>query len=540
MHIGLVVIGKVFYAEGYETFSQDSDEHLGLGYLAAVLKKNGFNVAIVHMDTDNEIREYIKEKKPNIIGFSPTCFTMKKIMHLSKIIKEENKNIFVLYGGHMATFSADRVLDVCENVDFLLRGEGEYILLDMCKKLCSGESMEGVEGISYKKNKRNIHNKEKNLICNLDALPFPDRGQYEKSKSYSFLRICGSRGCFGNCGFCSSYIGRNQKPLWRGRSINNIVDEMEYLWKKYGIRTFDFVDSSFEDPPVEGKKRLWELAWELKKRGLKFFFSCNFRAEGWGDEDCLLIDMLEEVGLERVFIGIESGNDMTLRFFNKRASVQDNINVIKLFKDRKRINMTFGFIMFHPYASLEEISENANFLYETGICHDIRNYLTKLEVYPATAIKEKMQVDNLIQDKDDFSEVYEYGFINSEVGKFGRRVHELLQVNEIFEYINVDMRFYSLLSRIFRHEEEMENKLRRQVHEARNFLLDCRKDIAEFNYRLFVQLIEEYYGTGEINIKWAKFEIKKKLRENILMMRNTQVKFLHNFYLNTNLREWIN
>ena len=524
MEIGLFSVSGAFYIQEKKTASNDSMEHLGLASIAAVLRQRGFSTTIKNILDDSEVIRYITSSKPFLVGFTTTCATIQVILKLVKKCREINPNIYIVCGGHLATFAPDRLLDACSEIDFLIRGEGEFAFAELCELIRDCKSYEQCENLSFRKNNKNIHNPNRDLIQNLDILPYPVREKKRNVASSISYRISGSRGCFGNCSFCSGFVGRGQKPIWRGRSISNIVDEIEYLVTNYGANTFEFVDASFEDPPNRKRERLLEFAREIEKRKLRIYFNCNFRADNWKLEDQEVIEALERVGLERVFVGIEAGTSSDLRLFQKRASVADNFNVLELFNNRKLINVTFGYIMFHPYATFESLEASAHFLYRTGISYDIRNYLTRLEVYPGTKMHEMMKEDGLVVEKSDFSEFYDYNFLHADVENFCNSMHWLLQVKEIFEYIDCDMRVSSYLSRLYR-DKLYENKDNySDVDLLYQEFLETRSSMVKYNYNFFMGLLSEYRKKGYVDINLNAERMRIFLKKTIKELRMKQLK----------------
>lgn len=150
-------------------------------------------------------------------------------------------------------------------------------------------------------------------------------------------------------------------------SPKSVVDEIEMLVKKYDFHTYDFVDSTFEDPGRKGKIRIETIAREIINRKLDIFYNCCFRAENWSEKDNDLLKLLVDSGLEKVNIGFESGNERGLKILNKRATIEDNWRTIETLRNFPFIYITFGFIMLHPYSTLQDIHDNAKFLHDTGI-----------------------------------------------------------------------------------------------------------------------------------------------------------------------------
>lgn len=524
MEVGLFSVGSAFYIEDKETASNDSMEHLGLEYIAAVLQQKGFSVTITNILNEEQVIQYLTSFKPSIIGFTTTCATIKSVLYLTLLCRKIAPDIVIVCGGHLATFAPERLLAAGSEIDILVRGEGELAFAELCELLRDNKSYENCLNLSFRKDNSIVNNSNRGLIENLDMLPYPVR-EVKKNNSMSIsYRISGSRGCYGNCSFCSAFVGRGQRPIWRGRSIANIVDEIEYLIKTYNADTFDFVDASFEDPPDKKRQRLLEFANEIKKRKLNIQFNCNFRADNWSEEDIEVIEALEQVGLERVFIGIESGVSTDLKLFRKKASCLDNLNTIQLFKNRRLANLTFGYIMFHPYATFESLKKSADFLYTTGISHDIRNYFTRLEVYPGTDIYRRLLNDGLIHEKNDFSEFYDYHFMDSDVEGFCNSLHQLLGVDKIFEYIDCDMRVFSYLSRLYR-RRTTENALDySDVDKLYQELLEVRHSMVEYNYHFFIRLMSQYKENGYVDIAMYAKELEQFIHTKISDLRIKQFK----------------
>lgn len=532
MEIGLISTGGAFIVHDKDTANPDSIEHLGLAYLAAALRQDGFLVSIINVESDEELTLYIHQQHPQLVGFVTTSATMYRVMELARTVKRIAPEIQISFGGHMATFCPDRLLQACPEVDFLVRGEGEHILLELCHAIASGANsgmdtrLASIMGISYRLGNHVFHNPPRPLIADLDTLPNPARDYLTKYSRLPFARISTSRGCYGHCSFCSSFVGRDLSPVWRGRSVPHIVDELEQLARNYKIQTFDIVDASFEDPPATGKKRLMEFADEVLQRNLNLYFNCNFRAESWTQEDLPLLERLEQAGLEKIFIGIESGVEKNLRLFGKRAKVEHNIRSIQLFSGRKTLNVTFGYIMFHPYNDFEELVESADFLHQTGISYDFRNYVTKLEVYPETRMYARMKQDGLVEEKDDFSECYSYSFRNPEVQEFALQMHGLLQSQEIFAYIDFDMRVYSFLSRVYRFAEELTTDELNGVDDFYDALVSFRRELSDFNYRFFIERLRMYQETGSIREQDAVVELGAFLNHGMIEMRSRQLRLM--------------
>lgn len=471
-----------------------SAEHVGLGMIAAYLREKGHQVSILEVKNAKVKKNYenLLPGDYDLVGFTTTCITLADVLTVAKNLKDCCEEVKIVLGGHMATFSGREILEQYPQIDYIISGEGEITFDELVTCLEQDGDLSKVKGIYYRRENEVIRNEDRELIPDLDALPFPARDQFLSNvKNTQYIRISTSRGCYGGCAFCSNFVGRKQKgPWWRGRSPKNVVDEIEQLVQKYEFHTFDFVDSSFEDPGEEGKKRIGEIANEIINRKLNIYYNCCFRAENWKDEDKPLLDLLIQSGLEKVNIGFESGNDRGLKILNKRARMADNWKVIEVLRDFADIYITFGFIMLHPYSTMEDLADNAKFLYKTGIGQVIRHYFWQLEVYPGTLMEEKLIKDELLLKEYDVTDgMYKYKFIDSRVTVFPDIFKSILELDSVWDFEIFDIIIHTFITRLRR--EYKNTEIFEKVEKFRHFVNEERKAMAEFNFKFFMRLHRE-------------------------------------------------
>ncbi|ODS32438.1 MAG: hypothetical protein SCARUB_02426 [Candidatus Scalindua rubra] len=169
-----------------------------------------------------------------------------------------------------------------------------------------------------------IKNKPRKPVSNLDELPFPYRNDFNLSKKKGIATyILASRGCYGKCTFC--YLDRfyGDESYWRGRSPENIIDEICHISKIYGERFFYFADANFFGPGGKGKERACELARLIMDKGLDITFGIECRVN---DVEEVSISKLVRAGLEKYFwvlkvevriLWINSGNLQRLRIIKR-------------------------------------------------------------------------------------------------------------------------------------------------------------------------------------------------------------------------------
>lgn len=206
---------------------------------------------------------------------------------------------------------------------------------------------------------RIIRTKPRDLIKDLDSIPFPDRRFSALSAKKGITTyIIGSRGCYNNCSFCYLNPFYGKDSCWRGRSPFNIFMEIDHLRIHEGNSSFYFADANFFGPGKIGKERLISLANLLIGLKPQISFGIECRAN---DVEEKLISLLARAGLKSIFLGIESGNQASLDLFRKNATVEVNRQAIETVR-KVGLKLNIGFIMFGKDSSLDGIRRNFNFL----------------------------------------------------------------------------------------------------------------------------------------------------------------------------------
>ncbi len=340
------------------------EESLSIGYLASVLKAAGYRVRIVDgwlqgLTQSQIIFKILKEGSPKCVCCSSYLFNLKQASKIVLEIKRINDKIPIICGGYGPTFYDKLFLK--SGFDIAVRGEAEHIITSLIVNL-KKQNLSDIPNISYMKGGELIRNGVSKAIENLDCLPFPDRASLQYSmKRKNPINICSSRGCNGNCVYCSvsafSKISSNLN--WRGRSIENIVNEISILYKLFNIENFKFVDDSFIEPP---RDEIWveKFADQLNERNLKIRFRTQLRADRINNK---IIKKLKKAGLFATSIGIENGSPTALKRMNKSANIKDNIRALRCLYDNQ-IYVQMGMILFDNKTTIGELAENYNFLKE--------------------------------------------------------------------------------------------------------------------------------------------------------------------------------
>ncbi len=323
---------------------------LGLGYLSAMLTKNGHYVSCLDLQVeDNKVLED-KIKDNDIIGISALTPNIEQAISIAKIAKRYDK-LVILGGPHPSVFPEESLSSGF--VDIVCRGEAENTIVEVVE---GKESIENIKGISYVKNNKIFHNPDREYITNLDLIPFPKRKLFpiEKYKLYlhkgkKVMTMLTSRGCPNNCNFC--YKGISGR-IYRMRSVDNMLQEWEEILN-LGADEIGIVDDSF----TVNKKRVIEFCDRLIKEKMVIYWEGSSRVDTIDKE---MLAKMKQAGYWRIAFGIESGSDRILELVDKKITKE---KVKQAVKWAKEVGMKVtGFFMIGNYGENEQtMNETINF-----------------------------------------------------------------------------------------------------------------------------------------------------------------------------------
>ncbi len=194
----------------------------------------------------DHIAHLVRNEKPFIVGIS-TLFTayQDQAVTTAERIKKFYPQCKIVLGGHHPTIFPEKAL-ACHAIDFLIRGEGEIPMAELCTALAKGKNLQAVPGLCFKK-EGGFHISEPYWVKELSCLPLPagdliNHHFYQRNKRTS-ASIVSSRGCPMQCSYCSVSAGSSHGPF-RLRPVEDVIKEVKRLIDRHDVGFIDFEDEN--------------------------------------------------------------------------------------------------------------------------------------------------------------------------------------------------------------------------------------------------------------------------------------------------------
>jgi len=370
---------------------------LGLGFIAGHVKKHGFSVQIIDCNILKIPPEYLPQHLPlknyRLTGIQAYDMDLQEVKKYLQILRMEAPDVPIIVGGPAPSSSPEFVLKFLKDADFLVVGEGEIAVEKLLRILKSRNTdrslLEKVPNLAWREEDK-IHMTPHEYILDLNAIGAPawdiiDPGLYNNAVHGFFYRrlpilpIMISRGCPFHCSFCGSRNITGYKI--RRRDPGQVVDELEYLKSRYGLREFQVIDDNFTFPP----EAALEFAEKLIERKLDLLWTCpnGLRIDTLSKE---LLAAMKKSGCYELAVGIESGDPVILKDMGKNLSPETVVEKVDLIHSQG-INVV-GFVMVgYPLETEETLRRTMKFILSLPL---IRISLTRFVPMPGTPISDRL------------------------------------------------------------------------------------------------------------------------------------------------------
>ncbi len=429
---------------------------IGIMSLSSVLKRAGHEVLLfdqANPDTPNDvIVAEVLRWKPDLVGMSflsTTSYPYAKI--LARQLRAAAPEVKLAFGGVFATLNAERIKRQVPEVDFVCRGDGEQLILDLVARL---DDPSGVLGVTWQDAQGVVReNPPRPLDRNLDQWPFPDRESIPIDFIESmpldvplvlsrerFTTMQTSRGCPWPCIFCDIPIFNEGK--WRSRSPEHVLAEFEQL-KKDGYGAVYFVDDHFLLQP----KRIEAICKGINERGLEIQWGC----EGRVDSVCMdLFPAMAKAHCRTLMFGIESGSQKILDRLKKEQTLEQTAIAVRAAK-KAGIEIVHGFfVVGNPDETEKDMCDTFRFAERLPLDTFAFN---RLCVYRGTPLWKEYVQRGLVSDEEDWYKYFKCSSIDPTVLP-GEKIHEIrsreLKHLIIYKFLHFPMQALRLTARLVR------------------------------------------------------------------------------------------
>jgi TonB family protein len=369
----------------------DFEENLSIRYLASSLQAEGHETLLAAFNSADDV-EAVSEQAGNadIVGLS-VCFQSRaqEFLTLARRIKQLHPGKLIVAGGHYASCSAEPLLEHHLELDVIVIHEGEQTFVEIVAAAANlKDGLAKITGIAYREDGQVRFTPQRRTLDDLDALPFPERrGRIYTIAGVPTSFLMGSRGCYENCAYCCITTLHHLAPgkRYRQRKVELIADEMAQLYHERETRQFVFHDDNFLVPAVaHNHQRIEGFAQAFKSRGIEdiaLLIKCRP-----ADANRDVLGRLKEMGLVRIFMGIESATEMGLLTLERHQTVEQSTRALDICGDLD-ISAQFTIMTFNPDANLNTLRTDLAFM--RRFAGNPLNFC-RTEIYAGTPLEKRM------------------------------------------------------------------------------------------------------------------------------------------------------
>lgn len=378
--------------------------NLGLGIIAAVIEKLGYDVKILDCFglelTEKQVAEELERHKPKLVLLGAVTANFRLAMSILKKAREINHAVINIIGGPHVTVNPESAFEESGVVDYAVINEAEETIVELLGHIYkkSATPLSEIKGIMYLDSGKNkVRTAERPVVKNLDALPMPAYHLFpmEKYHSYGWLNLgrkfttmSTSRGCPFKCIFCQSSI---QAKYWRQRSPEKVFEEIKLLYDVYGIRHIYFQDDEF----TVNHKRVIEICNKIGEAKLDLAWECLARVNHMDDE---LLAAMSNAGCRSIIFGVETGYEEGFKKINKPITCDMVVNAVRI-AQKHGIMVKASFIMGFPWEGEEELKATIKFAKKVDA--DI-TFFNVLNPYPGTPVYAEVMENQLFEQPENF------------------------------------------------------------------------------------------------------------------------------------------
>lgn len=386
----------------------------GLAYIAAVLIKEGHEVVVYNQDIhhypDEHLTEYLNKNRFDVVGIGVIggYYQYRKLLKLSDAINRSKNRPFYIIGGHGPSPEPEFFLKKTQ-ADAVVIGEGEVTVIELLDAIANHRPLATIKGIAFCNGGNFVVNERRDLIKDIDTLPFPAYDLFpitcyrlsrisNSSRTDLVMPVLSARGCPYKCTFCY-----RMDEGFRPRGNQNIIDEIMLLKERYGINTVNFADELL----MSSIARTVSLCESFIRAKIDIKWACNGRLN-YAKPD--LLKLMKRAGCVHINYGIESMDDQVLKNMKKGLTVKQIIEGVENTLNAG-INPGLNIIFGNIGDNKQTLNRGIDFLLKYDDGAQLRT-IRPVTPYPGSELYYYAIEKGLLKDCEDF---YENKHINSDL-----------------------------------------------------------------------------------------------------------------------------
>ncbi len=270
-----------------------------------------------------------------LLGHSGSTSAQPIIDTITTLIKDKLFHVKIIIGGVYPTYHWKEILEKNQQIDYIVCGEGEQVILDLVNALKENSDLNSIRGIAFRNQSEIIKTPVAPTIKDLDAY----RIGWELMQGYNYtywgkrkaVVIQFSRGCPYPCSYCGQSLFWKK---WRHRNPQKLADEIEMLHKKYGVEVINFADEN----PATYQKAWREFLEALIEKDLNLTLVGSLRADNIV-RDADIMHLYKKAGFERFLLGIENYDETVLERIKKAGTTSMDKEAIQVLRKHDILSM---------------------------------------------------------------------------------------------------------------------------------------------------------------------------------------------------------
>lgn len=406
-------------------------------YLGTYLETKGYQPVIIDTRTEEDYKEKIKLHLHDSVLVGLTTMTGMQILFaqkIAKLVRQFSPKTLLVWGGVHPSILPEQTIQN-QFVDIIVKGEGEETFYELIQALENNQSLETVKGIVFKDKAGKIISTPDREFMDLNKLPMPNFDLVDTSK-YRIFDVVSARGCPHRCTFCYNFRFNNRK--WRPKSTKKVLEEIEYIIKRYNIDQINLIDDNF----FTDKRRVEEICRGIIKKGLKFKWRASCRSDYIEHYDDDFLNLLQQAGLVELFIGAESGSSKILDRIHKDITPEQTLEVARKCCQH-RIQSQYSYMMAFPGETKEDLFATFRQIDQIKQLDPqaLINMIAIYTPYPGTEMLEECKAIGFkVPSSFEGWGEYSYTFINLPYSGSKRRMYESISYISRFIFYEKELR----------------------------------------------------------------------------------------------------